>query len=250
MRRTPFVFLILLLSLSLSVPARAQEEPPPLRAALAACESGPEADARFAVFTASMPARPGTRRMWMRFDLEERRIGAKRWQRLRAPAFGRWDRSKEIGASGFIYTKRVERLKEAARYRAVVRFRWLDAQGRIQRQTRRTTPVCEQPSQRANLVIEAVSIGPGPDAASSRYVVTVANSGLTPAGAFTLGVATEERELLRDVPGLAAGGRTTVEVVGPRCGDGSPVDVTLDVKGVVEESSERDNASMTACTGR
>jgi hypothetical protein len=249
MRRTPFVVLVLLLAL-VPATAGAQEQRPALAATLAACESGPQPAERFAVFTGSMPALAGTRRMWMRFDLMERRGTSKRWRRLRATAFGRWERSKVPGASGFIYTKRVERLKEAARYRAVVRFRWFDEDGRVQRETRRTTPTCDQPSQRPNLVVEAVGIAPGPDAATYRYLVTVVNAGRTPADAFTLGLVTADRDLVRDVPGLAAGGRTTVEVLGPRCEEGAPVDVTLDVRGVVAESDERDNTSMTACVGR
>jgi hypothetical protein len=119
MRRTFVVVLLLLVIAPAHV--RAQERPP-LRASLAACESGPQAGQRFAVFTASMPALAGTRQMSMRFDLMERRDGARRrWRRLTAPAFGRWDRSKEPGAAGFIYTKRVERLSQAAEYRATVR---------------------------------------------------------------------------------------------------------------------------------
>ena len=249
MRGAPFVVLVLLLSLSLSVPARAQERPP-LRASLAACESGPAASARFAVFTGSMPALRGTKRMWMRFDLEERRDGAKRWQRLRAPAFGRWDRSKVPGASGFIYTKRVERLNEAARYRAVVRFRWLDAKGRVQREARRVTTACDQPSQRPNLRVEALETAPGADASSMRYLVTVVNTGLTPAGAFTLGMVVGEAEQVRDVPGLEAGGRTTVELRAPRCEPNASIQVTLDVRDAVKESDERDNRSVRLCGTR
>ena len=249
MRRTPLVLLALLLGLCPGAPARAQERPP-LRATLAACESGPEAVARFAVFTGSMPALRGTRRMWMRFDLEERRRGARRWQRLRAPAFGRWDRSREPGASGFIYTKRVEQLKEAASYRAVVRFRWFDARGREQRQIRRITPPCEQPSQRPNLLVDALGIAPGPDASTYRYLVTVVNDGLTAAGPFSLGLVTDGGERVREVPGLAARGRTTVEIAGPRCAEMSTVTVKLDVRGDVAESDERDNGSNRLCGGR
>ena len=251
MRRTPFVVLALSIALGL-IPARAlaQEERPPLAATLAACESGATAAERFAVFTGSMPAAAGTRRMLMRFDLMERRDGSKRWRRLRAPAFGRWERSKAAGAAGFIYTKRVERLKEAARYRAVVRFRWLDVNGRVQRETRRTTPTCEQPSQRANLQVEAVGIAPGPDASTYRYLVTVVNDGLTGAGAFQVGLVADDGEAVRDVPGLPAGGRTTVELVTRRCTERSRLAVTLDPGKVVDESSEADNATDWPCNGR
>ena len=250
MRCTPFVVLLaVFLSLSLSVPATAQERPP-LRASLAACESGPTAAERFAVFVGSMPARAGTARMWMRFDLMERRAGSKRWTRRQAPAFGRWDRSRERGASAFIYTKRVERLRENARYRAVVRFRWLDAEGRVQRETRRSTPSCDQPSQRPNLRVEALGIVPGPDEGTRHYLVTIVNEGRTAADAFTLGLVAGGSEQVRDVPGLAAGARTTIDLLGPRCPDAEMVSATLDVRGVVRESNERDNRSIRLCGGR
>ncbi|HEV2727069.1 MAG TPA: hypothetical protein VGV34_02185, partial [Solirubrobacterales bacterium] len=68
MRRAPFVFLFLVLLAP--APAAAQERPK-LAATLAACETGPDPEQRFAVFTGSMPAMKGTHHMSMRFDLEE-----------------------------------------------------------------------------------------------------------------------------------------------------------------------------------
>src|SRR5687768_10033808 len=142
MRRA--LLLLLLVAVVPAAPAFAQEEPPPLRATLAACEAGPDPAERFAVFTGSMPALPGTARMLMRFDLLQRSAGGKRWEPVRAKAFGRWERSGERRA-GFIYTKRVERLKQRRSYRAVVRFVWVDADGEVQRRQRRATSLCEQP---------------------------------------------------------------------------------------------------------
>src|SRR3712207_3182421 len=143
MRRAPFVFLLLL---ALAAPASAQERPK-LAASLAACETGPDATQRFAVFTGSMPARPGTHRMSMRFDLESRGSDeAAPAQRVAAPKLSRWNRSKP-GVAGFIYTKRVTRLTPGCWYRAVVRFRWHDEKGRVQRSARRVTPFCHQPDQ-------------------------------------------------------------------------------------------------------
>jgi hypothetical protein len=246
--RLSLVALIVVLLVA-AAPASALQRPP-LRATLAACESGPSADARFAVFTGSMPALAGTRRMWMRFDLMERRDGARRWRRLRAPAFGRWDKSKGTGAAGFIYTKRVEQLKQGARYRAVVRFRWLASGGRVQRERRRTTPVCRQPSQLPNLVYEGFEVLPGPDASTRRYRVTVANEGRTAAGPFRVGMTVDGESLVRDVPGLAATERTTVEIAGPRCERGRTLRIQLDVRGAVRESREADNRSIRLCDGR
>ena len=52
---------------------------------------------------------------------------------------------------------------------------------------------------------------------------------------------------MRDVPPLAPGGRTTVEILAPPCPPGSRLAVTLDVRDVVKESSERDNRSVRPC---
>jgi hypothetical protein len=247
MRRT----LVALLAVALAAPAGASvQERPPLRATLAACEAGPTAAERFAVFTGSMPALVGTQRMAMRFDLMERRDGSRRWRRVRAPKFGRWERSTEAGAAGFIYTKRVERLKQAARYRAVVRFRWTDAEGRTQRTRRRVTRSCVQPSQRPDLRVQTVGIAPGDDASTRRYLVTVVNEGHTAARAFTVGMVVAGEEATRDVPGLAPGDRTTVELTGPRCGRDGRIAVQVDVRGVVRESDEADNRSIRPCDGR
>jgi hypothetical protein len=49
------------------------------------------------------------------------------------------------GRPGFIYTKRVEGLTGPAVYRAVVRFRWSDADGHVLRRARRVTGGCRQP---------------------------------------------------------------------------------------------------------
>ena len=224
-------------------------ERPPLRATLDACGTGPTPDERFAVFGGSMPARKGTRRMAMRFDLYERRSRSGRFKRVSAAAFGRWDRSLPDRA-GFVYTKQVERLRDGADYRAVVRFRWYDARGETQRTTRRTTPVCEQPDRRADLVVEAVEARPGDAEGAARYLITVANTGLTAAGPFDVGLVAGREEATGSVGGLEAGARTTVEVAGRACEAGAPIAATADVRGAVDEADEDDNEFRTPCGGR
>jgi hypothetical protein len=254
MRRTPLA-LTLLVAAAAALPAAAPAAPaappassalPPLRAALAACSTGATADERFAVFVASMPALPGTRRMAMRFDLYERRLGTRRWIRLGARGFGRWQRSSE-GRSGFVYTKRVERLRRGREYRAHVRFRWHGAHG-IQRTAARRTAACAQPDQRPNLRIVAVAPA-GRDGDRARYRVTVANVGASAAGAFAVAAA-EARQDGATVAGLPAGERMTVEVGGPACEPDRAVAFVVDPDGAVDEADERDNAFRRSCPGR
>ena len=151
--------------------------------------------------------------------------------------------------AGFIYTKRVERLKQRRTYRAVVRFVWIDGDGEVQRRQRRDA-LCEQPWQRPDLRTEHVEVLPDADAAGARYRVTVVNEGLVAAAASTLGIVAGGEELVHEVPALAAGERTTVEVAGPRCSAPFTLSVQLDARGVVRESDERDNRSERLCDGR
>jgi hypothetical protein len=251
MRRTllaPLLLWLLVAAAPTHVGAQATPPPvpPPLKASLAACESGVTAAERFAVFTGSMPALAGTERMWMRFDLMTRATGAKRWRRVKAPAFSRWDRSAPSRA-GFVYTKRVERLEQEASYRAVVRFRWLARRGRVQRERVLRTKACLQPSQRPNLRVVSFAIAPGPDAGHARYVVTLVNAGPVAAGAFAVAISGLSEVLVQPVPGLAPAERTTLEIRGPACQSGAHVTATLDAQGDVRESDEDDNRSVRGC---
>ena len=249
MRRTPVLALLLVLLVPGGSPAsEIGDPPPPLRAALAACVSGPSEDQRFAVFTGSMPAYRGTHRMGMRFELFMRTSASSRWRPVRNREFSRWQRSS-VGREGFVYTKRVEHLGQDAEYRATVRFRWLDADGERQRPDRvRRTPACRQPDQRPDLRVESVDVLPGADAASRRYVVTVVNDGVTAAGPFDLRVAAGG-EQLRPVAGRPAGERATVEVAGPACRAGARVVAQADPGMAVAEADERDNRAFAACDG-
>ena len=244
MGRTPLLFLAVLALCAWAAPAGAQERLP-LRATLASCTAGPKSKDRVAVFTASMPALAGTSRMRMRFDLEER--SAKRgWRRIEAPRFTGWVRSKSSGASGLVYTKRIERLRQGRTYRSVVRFRWYDEDGRLQKAATRRTAPCEQPDQRPDLRIDGLTVTPLGDG-MARYAITIVNDGLTGADDFTVGLTTPAGDATRTVAGLAAGDRTTVEIRLGSCSPTDKVEATADVKDTVDESDERHNRYLTFC---
>ena len=250
MRRTPVALIALPLLFATGAASDLPvDDRPPLKASLAACLSGPTEDERFAVFTGSMPAYRGTRRMAMRFSMVTREPGALKWTSVRVRGFDRWQRS-DPGREGFVYTKRVERLSQDAEYRVVVRFRWYGLRGRQRADRVRRTPVCRQPDQRADLEIETLSVLPGPDEASRRYVATVLNAGRTAAGPFDVAIAPAGAASLRQVAGLPPGERATVEVVAPACPWGERVTAQADPARVVDESDERDNRSIGACDGR
>ena len=75
------------------------------------------------------------------------------------------------------------------------------------------------------------------------------DAGETAAGAFDVGLVTT-RDDVRSVPGLPAGERATVEVAAPACPMGDRVAARVDIRGVVDESRERDNRFIAACDGR
>jgi hypothetical protein len=250
MRRTLIALLSSLLVVPAAFAARQDEDdpPPPLKASLAACSTGETADQRFAVFTGSMPAYRGTRRMAMRFDLFIRSSGAREWLPVRGRGLSRWQRS-DPGREGFVYTKRVERLLQGSEYRVAVRFRWYQSRGTRRRDRVRRTPICRQPDQRPNLRITNVSLLPGADASSRRYVVTVLNNGRTAAGPFDVGLVTT-RDDVRPVAGLPAGEEARVEVPAPACPYGDRVVARVDLRDAVRESDERDNRFVAPCDGR
>ena len=134
----------LLVPLAATATAASAQDRVRLRAQLVRCQTGEAPSQRAATFRASMPAMRRTRRMLMRFELRQRTAGRLAFRRVDVPAWRDWARSAPR-RDGFVFTRRVDRLRAGADYRALVRFRWYDADGREQRRTRRLTGLCEQP---------------------------------------------------------------------------------------------------------
>jgi CARDB len=220
---------------------------PPLRAALTECRVSADPAERVAVFTASMPALRGTRRMQMRFDLYQRTRASAGFVAVPVPRWGVWQRSR-AGVPGFIFTKRVSGLQAPAQYRAVVRFRWRDARGRLQRRARRVTRACRQPDLRPDLAAEGLSAGVGTAPGTATYRFDVVNRGRGDAGPFSV-VLTANRtpQPPQRLGGLVAGGRETVTLIGPRCAPGSVVRVVVDTASEVVEARERNNGTNLRC---
>lgn len=218
--------------------AAASAQAPDLAAKLAACETGADADDRFAVFSGSMP-REGATVMALRFDLFERLPGG-RFERVSLANWGMWQSTAKKGVPGFIFTKRVEQLAAAAAFRAVVSFRWSDVEGRVVRRAKRTSPVCRQPDWRPDLRVSRVEF-----AEDGRARATVVNDGRSPSPEFGLTMRTGERSVARTLAGLPAGQRRTVDL--GRCRAPDRTIVTVDPAGAIEEADEGDNAWTAAC---
>jgi hypothetical protein len=246
-RLAPIGLLTVVLPLAASASAAAQSapdtRPPRLAAKLESCTKGALRSERAVTFVGSMPAVPGAERMRMRFELERRRPGERRWRRMRGvPGFGMWERSAPMRA-GFIFHKRVDGLAVPARYRAVVRFRWESRDGRLVHSARRRTATCAQPDLRPDLVPGALAGAPEPRAGSALYTLVVRNGGRSAAGPFSVRVGPSTVEL----DGLPAGEQRAVLVSGPVCAPGTTVLVEVDADRRIEESRERGNASPRPC---
>jgi hypothetical protein len=113
-------------------------------ATLEQCLTAESQDERSATFAGEMNAVPGTTRMEMRIDVLERSPGDTAYRTVNAPGLGVW-RASVAGVKVYKYLKQVTNLSGPAFYRAAVRFRWLNAKGRLIAATELHTRRCEQP---------------------------------------------------------------------------------------------------------
>ena len=230
--------------LGIAAPAAAAPDATPIKGVLESCHTGAGPLDRYAVFFAQMGTIHASKKLQLRFDLYQRLPGAKGFTPLPAPGLGVWRSST---ADIFRYRKQVAGLQAPGAYRAVVRFRWLAADGTTLRTTRRTSATCRQPDPGADLAVGGVGAR---DAGSGRYqyAVEVRNLGNGDAGAFevalTVGAAQQPTET---VESLAAGARTSVTFVGPKCSPGEQLTVQLDPTGQVPESDRGNDRKVVQC---
>ena len=190
---------------------------------------------------------PGTDRMQVRFTLQVREGALPLWRRVVAAGLDEWLTSAP-GVSRYSYTKTVRNLAAPAAYRAVVRFRWLDAGGAVLARSRATSRTCRQPDMRPDLAATRIDVQPGVDAGPARYAVTLGNGGRSAAGPFSVALRTGGEQLEpAALPGLAAAEQTVLTFTGPACAPGEPLTVTVDGEDAVDERDEEDNVLVVSC---
>jgi hypothetical protein len=118
---------------------------PTVSATLTQCVTSVTQAERSATFAGEMSAVPGTVRMAMRIEVEERLPHEPVFRAAVAPGAGAW-RASEAKVKVFKYLKQVTDLSAPARYRASVHFRWINAHGTTIRRASRTTKACAQPA--------------------------------------------------------------------------------------------------------
>lgn len=235
------------LLLALAAPAAASAAPASsVSTGVDQCVAAGSVTAGSVQFRSRMTAVPGTRQMWVRFDLQAKLAGDTSWQTVSTRDNG-WIKSN-AGVDEFIWHKLFQGLSAPGDYRARVRFRWYDADGKILDSASRRTPVCTQPDMRPNLVLGSLSAESTSDAGQLRYVLAMRNTGKGDSAAFDISfsVGGDPRPVV-SVPGLPAGRSQTISFVGDRCRPGDALRLEADPADRIAEVDEADNVLSTTC---
>src|SRR4051812_23058607 len=206
------------------------------QAVLLRCDSG------VATFQGRVTALKRATKTQMRFALQARTPEEPVWRGVSAPGFGSWLTAPK-GAGRYVYDKTVQQLLAPAEYRAVIRFRWRDARGRVVRSESATTKVCRQPDPRPDLEIVALKTG-------ARYVAVVRNSGRGAAGPFSVAFTRngESLGLVSVADGLKPGAQTSAVLsTAPACAPGELIAAQVDPLDAVEEADEDGNVLSHTC---
>src|SRR3954471_13528724 len=115
------------------------------------CQVGDTAKQRSATYYARMSATKDTNQMAMRFTLIDR-AGDGPPTVIDSPALAQWRKSNK-GVKRFGYAQEVAGLAKGGAYAVQVQFRWTNARGQVIRAVKRTSGICRQEGQLANLSI-------------------------------------------------------------------------------------------------
>jgi hypothetical protein len=116
---------------------------PTASATLEGCVTASEPEERSVTFAGEMGTIPGSAKMEMRIDVLERMPRELVFHTVTAPGLGVW-RTSAPGVKTYKYLKQITNLAAPASYRAVVRFRWLNARGHTIKSLEARTPHCTQ----------------------------------------------------------------------------------------------------------
>jgi hypothetical protein len=114
-------------------------------AMLGQCVKAVLSSERSVTFAGEMARTSGSARMAIRIDVQARMPGEALFHTLSGRGLGVW-RGSDTGVRTYRYVKQVTNLAAPAFYRGTVRFRWLNAKGRVIKHLERHTPVCAQPA--------------------------------------------------------------------------------------------------------
>jgi hypothetical protein len=243
MRRIGLAFAVISLAAAAVAPVAAEARAP-ASVRIAECEPGTETATRSAEFSAAMRALPGTHRMQVRFTLLER-LGEGVFEKVSAPGLEVW-RSSRDAVRRFVYSQRIAGLKPNAAYRVAVRYRWLDADGRVQRFARRRSDVCEVQGSLPDLRVVRISARRGSTPGTASYSVVVRNAGGADARSVGVGLSVDGTPLAASTVGsLIALETRTVRFSGPACT--AAISAVADPDNALREEIEDDNVLSLPC---
>ena len=194
-------------------------------------------------YEARMRAVPKTARMAIRYRLYEK-IGEGEFHRVETKE--PWHVSRP-GVAAFVWEQRVRGLRQGATYRAVVGYRWTDAQGEVIERARRRSAPCSQDGGLPNLRVAEVTVRPGEVKDTALYRATIVNRGETPARrvGVLLRVDGEIVDEVVVIDTLQPGEVRVVTFNGPVCRD--RIRVVVDPKDLITEEREEDNTREPSC---
>jgi hypothetical protein len=230
-----------------TTPGPTDSEAPGVMATVEQCLPAVTQADRSVTFSGQMVAVAGTQRMTMRIDLQEKTAGEPSFHAVSAPGLGVWRRSGD-GVKIYKYLKQITNLPAPAVFRAQVRFRWINEDGRLIRHELRRTSTCVQPDERPKLVVEQVKVTPLAEPSMAEYQVVLRNEGRSAASGFgvTLGIYGALLTQL-NAPSLDAGAREVLDTQAPRCTPSSKVTVLVDPRHQIEEATGGGLTDTIAC---
>lgn len=229
----------------------------PARAALAqfSCQRALEPSGRSVAVQAVMRPLSGTRRLAVRFQLQERIDDAATPTTVRGGDLGSWLSPSDptLGQhSGDVWrlNKPVIDLYAPASYRFRVTFRWTGAGGRVLGSTVRTTRWCHQPELRPDLAVRSFTAAPIAGRTNADlYTAVIANQGASASGPFQVLFVPGDgsTNTARALTSLGAGRSRTVTFTGPVCDTANPATVTADSAHQVDDYDRANNRLAATC---
>lgn len=241
MPRRLFAFAVLVLTLALVGSVQAGHTTTSVR--VVDCRSSDAGEGRSATFLGRIRSAAGTHRMAMRFTLLER-FGDEKLHAVDFPELRAWRYSKP-GVRDFRFKQTVTALHGGGDYRMKVEYRWLGADGKLQRKVRRKSRPCRQRGLLSNLRAGEPAASSGPEG-TAVYVVPVRNDGRATARdvgveLYVDGAATN----VSRIDSIAPRETREVRFSGPVCQRG--LRVVVDPADSVKERRESDNVTTSSC---
>ena len=241
MPRRLTILAMLAFALVLAATAQASHKTPSTR--VLECKSSDAGETRSASFLGRMRSIAGTDRMAMRFTLLER-FGDEKRHPVDFPELRAWRFSKP-GVRDFRFRQTVTALQGGGEYRMRVEFRWLDADGNLQRKAQRTSGACRQPGVLPNLRAGDPTASAGPEGTAG-YTVPVRNDGKLAAQDVAVELYVDGATTnVGHIESIAPGETREVRFTGPACKRG--LRVVVDPADSIKERFEADNVTTTRC---